>query len=343
MKKANRKPRILAIPEGDNFLKRDIEILREFCKIKTVPGFNYKKPLTVFSCFFGILKGVFWADITFSQFADLHAFFAMACAKILGKKSIVIVGGYEVARVPEINYGYMLKPGVSYMVKLTLNHTDRVLTVVDTLKGDAIKNAGVKGNNIRTIPECYDADTWKSRFPKENFVVTVANKMTQKVIKRKGIDTFIEAARLLPDTKFVIIGPFQDKSAEAYLKSIAPGNVEFTGFVSSGRFLELLGKAKVFCQLSLYEGIPNALCEAMLCECVPVGTENCGIPVAIGDSGFYVPYGDAQAAAAAITRAMASNRGQDARNRIKELFPLEKRRKELKEEINALLGSRADV
>ena len=40
------------------------------------------------------------------------------------------------------------------------------------------------------------------------------------------------------------------------------------------------------------EGLPNALCEAMLCECVPVGTDVQGIRTAMGDAGFYVPYGD---------------------------------------------------
>jgi len=44
-----------------------------------------------------------------------------------------------------------------------------------------------------------------------------------------------------------------------------------------------------------YERLPNALhCEAMLCECVPVGTRYCGIPTAIGDTGLYVPYGDSK-------------------------------------------------
>jgi len=51
---------------------------------------------------FLLFKGVLWADITFSWFADTHAFLAVLLSKLFRKKSIVVVGGYEVANVPEI-------------------------------------------------------------------------------------------------------------------------------------------------------------------------------------------------------------------------------------------------
>ena len=69
----------------------------------------------------------------------------------------------------------------------------------------------------------------------------------------------------------------------------------------------------------------------MLCECVPVGTKYCGIPTAIGDCGFYVPYGDPEATADAIKDALNSPEelGKKARKRIKNTFPLEKRERGL--------------
>jgi glycosyltransferase involved in cell wall biosynthesis len=146
------------------------------------------------------------------------------------------------------------------------------------------------------------------------------------VVKRKGLDTFVKAASYVPEAKFALIGKPHDDAIEA-LKRHAPNNVEFTGYLSNDDLLGYLQRAKVYCQLSAYEGLPNALCEAMLCECIPVGTKRKGIPTAIGDTGFYVEYKDAAATAKVIKRALTSpvELGQNARERIKNLFPIERR------------------
>jgi glycosyltransferase involved in cell wall biosynthesis len=75
----------------------------------------------------------------------------------------------------------------------------------------------------------------------------------------------------------------------------------------------------------------------MLCECIPVGTEVCGIPVAIGDTGFYVPFGDGPETAKAIEKALQSDNGPKARERIKKLFPIEKRGELLNEAVESLI------
>lgn len=75
----------------------------------------------------------------------------------------------------------------------------------------------------------------------------------------------------------------------------------------------------------------------MLCECVPVGTDVPGIHTAIGNTGFYVPYGDVNATVDALKMAIVSDKGQLARDRIKNLFPLEKRESQLIEIIDGML------
>lgn len=86
--------------------------------------------------------------------------------------------------------------------------------------------------------------------------------MKKQTIKRKGLETFVKSARYLSNIKFVLIGSHLDDSIK-YLRSIAPSNVEFTGFVSDEELLKWYQRAKVYCQLSRYEGLPNALCEAL--------------------------------------------------------------------------------
>ena len=332
----SKKIKILFIrPSKSSFIQRDLELLEEHFNVKVIDPVIRRKNLSgTFKTLCIMLAGILWADVTFSWFASLHAYCAVRLSRLFRKKSIVVVGGYEVAKVPEIGYGALLYPRSAHRVKYVLGNADRVLTVDDSLKRDAITNLGVTGKNIQTVPTGYDYEKFKPEGGKENLVLTVAyvNNIT---INRKGLGTFVKAAEYLPDVKFVIVGPYFDDSIDT-LKSIAGHTVEFTGFISNEELLRYYQKAKVYCQLSRYEGLPNALCEAMLCECVPVGTKNCGIPTAIGDTGFYAPYGDENATAEAIKEALKSDKGKEARARIKAMFPIERREKELLQAVDDL-------
>jgi glycosyltransferase involved in cell wall biosynthesis len=120
--------------------------------------------------------------------------------------------------------------------------------------------------------------------------------------------------------------------AKLYLEQISPKNVEFTGFLPDDEILNYYQRAKVYCQLSYREGLPTALCEAMLCECIPVGSKAAGVMAAIGDTGFYVEYGDEKGTADVIRKALdlKNELGKKARERIKNSFPEKKRTDKLK-------------
>jgi len=75
----------------------------------------------------------------------------------------------------------------------------------------------------------------------------------------------------------------------------------------------------------------------MACECVPAVTDRGSLPAVIVDMGFYVPYGDPEATAGAISKALNCVKGREARERIKRMFPLRKRENELLNEIEELL------
>ena len=268
------------------------------------------------------------------RFAGWHTAFPVHYAKKYGKPSVIVVGGYDAAYVPEINYGAFTNIKEKIPVKYIYKNANKVLVVDPSLKGDIIKNARVKGENIEYLPTGYDPNYWKPKGRKGNIVLTVG-KVSWKVMKRKGFESFVKAAKHVPNAKFVLVGKHADDSIY-YLNEIASENVEFTGFVPDDELLSWYQKAKVYCQLSRYEGLPNALCEAMLCECVPVGTRYCGIPTAIGDCGFYVPYGDEISTAKAIEKALQvyENLGKKARERIMKMFPLKRREIKLKSVLN---------
>ena len=87
----------------------------------------------------------------------------------------------------------------------------------------------------------------------------------------------------------------------------------------------------MYVQVSAHEGFGVAVAESMLCGCIPVVTPRYALPEVVGDCGFYVPYGDEKATAEAIKKALDApdELGKKARERIKKLFSMERREKEL--------------
>jgi glycosyltransferase involved in cell wall biosynthesis len=114
------------------------------------------------------------------------------------------------------------------------------------------------------------------------------------------------------------------------LKAIdLPKNIELFGYIPQEELIAYYQRAKVYCQLSFIESFGMALAEAMSSECIPVVTDRGALPEVAENTGFYVSYGDPETAAKAIKEALKSNKGKEARERIKKMFPIEKREKEL--------------
>ena len=81
-----------------SFIKRDYDIISRVHEVKKV---NFSGPDDAVK----LMKAVANCDLVLIWFAGGHAFAAVFLAKLLRKKSMIIVGGFDVARVPEINYG----------------------------------------------------------------------------------------------------------------------------------------------------------------------------------------------------------------------------------------------
>jgi glycosyltransferase involved in cell wall biosynthesis len=114
-----------------------------------------------------------------------------------------------------------------------------------------------------------------------------------RVSREKGIDDFLEAARLLPDLKFAVAGevPIDFKPA------CYPKNVKWFGFLKGKDLDELYEKSEIIIVPSRwYEGFPNVVTRAMT-HSVPVITTNIGVfPEIIGnDCGLTYPPGDIDA------------------------------------------------
>ena len=309
-----------------SFVRQDEEILARHFEVIRV---NYRRSADIFKILVSVLK----CDVSFSWFASGHSFAAVLFSKLLGKKSIVIAGGYDVACIPEINYGqFTLSRAKRFMTSFSLRYADLILPVSEFTKKEVLRWAQPKKNLV--IYNGVNIKSFQADGEKEDLVITVGG-VSRSNLSRKGLETFVKSAGLVPEARFVVIGKEQDDSIN-HLRSIASPNVSFTGFVTDQELLSWYQRARVYVQVSAYESFGMSLAEAMLCECVPVVTEKGALPEVVGDTGFYVAYEDEKATARGIKEALRSDNGVRARRRIEHLFSLARREKALIESIEAL-------
>ena len=86
-----KKPKILFVcPSFSSFIQNDLDILRRHFEVRVV---QYQGKKRMLNFLIETLKGVLWADLTFSWFADVHAFEMVLSSRIFRRNSIVVVGG----------------------------------------------------------------------------------------------------------------------------------------------------------------------------------------------------------------------------------------------------------
>jgi len=314
------------------YVKRDFDILSSIHCVKEC-RFKGLKDVSA------ILQGVRWCDLSFFWFGKLHAFFTVVFSRLLGKKTVVVAGGDDVAYEPQIKYGmfsYWWKKWCSLFV---FRYADLILSVSEFNRKEAILNAKADPEKVKLIYHGFDAQKWRTidEIRKEKSVLTVG-RITNETLRKKGLELFVRSATYLSNIPFVLVGPSPDKAVNK-LKAIASSNVTFTGILHSEELLKMYSKVKVYVQVSQHESFSCSLAEAMLCECIPVVSRRAAIPEVVGNCGFYVEKLEPEDVAEKIKEALSvpEDLGKKARERIITLFPLEKRKKELLEVVESVL------
>jgi glycosyltransferase involved in cell wall biosynthesis len=276
-------------------------------------------------------------DLVFGWFSSWHTFLPMEFAKTLGKPSVLVVGGYDVANMPEIGYGHQrggLKKGIS---SRALRVATKVITISNYSRAEIARNLGLTNGRAQSIylgvPDKFG---YLPSSPRGRVVLTVGN-VNRSNLTRKGHEAFVRAAAFLPGVKFVLAGAWQD-SAIDNLRRIATPNVEFTGHISSEVLLDYYRSASVYVQPSLHEGFGLSVAEAMLAGCIPVTTRAGALPEVVGDHGLFVETTEPREIADAIKRALTAS--ADARRlcrgHILDRFPLAERGRQLQQLILSL-------
>ncbi len=344
----NKKKILIFYTDYRSFVRKDYELL---CKNKNYEVDKYHFLLTkkLFPFAFQYLKQLIFLlfkgsryDVFYFWFVDYHAILPQFFANIFSKKTVAIIGGFDAVSIPQIKFGLFYENNIRTKFGRYIYQNCDVIAPVDEslIKSinyyvdpngqkvgflNYVENVTAK---IVTIPTGYKADYWKRLdTPVSRDVITVGGCDQMNVFQRKGHDFILEIAENLPELTFTIVG-VNDKLLEK-LDGKIPKNVEIFSFVTQGELLKMFSTHHVFAQLSMSEGLPNTLCEAMMTGCIPVGSNVNGIPNAIGNTGIIIENKQLKEACLAIRKALTIKDRVAPRKRIIDLFPEEKRNEEI--------------
>lgn len=275
-------------------------------------------------------------DMVFGWFASHHTFLPATLGRLLGKKVVICASDYDIANEPAMNYGSMRGGVRKFVNNQIFGAADVVITPSEFSRQLALRNTNLarKPDKLKVIPHgipTVPAPTG-SKVP---HVATVSS-LDRLSNWRKGINTFVEMSRYIPDITCDLIGKATDDSIDE-LRAKASANVVFHGRLSDRERDSILASAGAYAQLSYMEGFGVAVIEAMLQECVPVVTNRGALPEVVGDCGVYVPYQDPAAAAEGVRKAVSMPQlGKAARDRVLSLFTMERRGEMLSELLRSL-------
>lgn len=275
-------------------------------------------------------------DLVFAWFAGWHSFPALVLARLLRKPSVLIVGGFDTASVPEIGYGWQRGGVRRWVSRRTMQLATRLVTNSLSSLVEIERNVGLDPRRAAVIYHGL-ADRFPDGGEQERDRIALSvGVVRRRNLQRKGLRPFVRAAASLPDVEFVLAGSWRDDAIDG-LRRDAGTNVRFTGFLSDGDLDALFRRAAVYVQASRHEGFGLSLAEAMLAGCVPVVTDAGALPEVVGDVGVTIAEPDPALIAEGVRRALQLGpvEGARARTRVLEAFPLEPRAEGLWREVEA--------
>jgi glycosyltransferase involved in cell wall biosynthesis len=303
-----------------SFVAIDREILAERYEVEDLyqPG-RVPNPLKV-------LRGVLRADVVFGWFASWHTFFPITLAWLLRKPSVLIIGGFDTANMPDIGYGYQQGGLRRFASRWIMRRARRLVTNSEYSLSEIERNTPIPPERVTVIHHGVPDAFCEAPSAKQREALTVGA-IDHTTLVQKGQLPFVEAAGALPDVRFTVAGKWLDGSVHE-LRAQAGDNVEFTGWLSDEDLHATYRRAAVYVQASRHEGFGLAVAEAMLAGCVPVVMNVTAMPEVVGDAGVLIDSQRPEAVADGVRRALelGPDAARRARERILTAFPMERRR-----------------
>ncbi len=320
-------------PAKSTFIASDIDILKKHFSVTEQTGDwsnKFKLPFLMIWQFFYLLFRVHTFDFIVISFGGYWSLVPSFLGKLTKKSVYIILHGTDCVSFKDLNYGNLRKPYLKKIIGLSYKFATKLLPVSksliyteNTYYSDKIIKQGIQYHfpNLETptqvVPNVFDSEKWFIKLDcirKKNKFVTV---MGQNQFYLKGGDLILKVANKFPNLEFEFIG------LEAPKLEI-PNNVRFLGRKTPQELLNYFNESAYYLQLSISEGFGCALCEAMLCGCIPIVSNVNILPDIVGDSGYVLKKPN-EFYALLQNLAYDQNRSKLARNQIIENYDLKLR------------------
>jgi glycosyltransferase involved in cell wall biosynthesis len=262
-----------------SFVKKDYEILERVFNLEYIDWEKKEIPGIL-----SLIEKIKRCDILFCWFASLSFFLPVIIARVLNKKVVIVAGGYDVAKVKEINYGSCNIFWKSIIVKMILRLSNKVISISKSNREELKHNCKMSDNRIELIYHGFEYHNEEIDLSQKKDIIITTGYINNTSFMRKGIDRFFKLAEYLPDIEFHMTGQY-DLPKNKYR---IPENVILDGFLDNDNLLSLMAKAKIYIQFSRHEGFGCSVSEAMQSGCIPVVSNSYSLPEVIGNNGLII-------------------------------------------------------
>jgi glycosyltransferase involved in cell wall biosynthesis len=344
----SRRQIIYIAPNMSSFVRKDIAFLSETYKV-LAPVFNWTGKLIVPFSLFRQLCFLLWqvprSKAVFVMFGGYWSLLPSLAGRFFRKPVFIIAGGTDCVSFPSLGYGSLRKSMLRRVIKWSYSLCHRILPVDESL---------VFCEYSYLQKRDYDFQGYRFFFPKlktEHTVIhngfnvsqfehnparkesgtflTIAAADDLRRLTIKGIDTILLIAPRFPKCTFRVAGI--SANLQESLTGV-PSNVILMPFLQQSEFREILAESEFCLHLSVSEGFPNALCEAMLGGCIPVVSSVGAMPMIVGDTGFVAESSGLEYLCGKLTAILKTpsdlklKMASAARSRVAEHFTIEKRK-----------------
>jgi len=225
----------------------------------TIPVKGLKNPSFILSSFLKT-KSIKGNDIVHAH--NIPA--ALAMKNSSGKKVLSLHGIYS-KQIAQLHGKIYSKASETYEDK-ALRSADAI-TVVSK---EAFDYYSKKGFDVVQVPNAIDPTLFPKKEDKRfhNQIIYAG-----RLSKEKGIDTLLQAAKILPSKyNLIILGSGPEEDNVRNMANLKP-NVHYLGYQSKQNTISLIRGSDLLVQPSLMEGISSTILEALACETCTVSSD----------------------------------------------------------------------